>query len=136
MAIQPKDCSVFIQVWVDTNAAAPGSTAGIYLVDNQLTRGSTGEGTPALMTHATQNSAVCFSVMNIDPQSSATLEITNISSSGAFGFDGAPQRFSSHTWIGTLAKPVANADYSLSFNITKAGGEHLSTTVSAQFQIT
>lgn len=134
MPIQPSDCSVFIQVWVDTNAAVQGSTAGIYLVDNQANQGSSGEGTPVLVTHATQNSNVCFSVLNIDPQSSAALQLANVSSSNAFGFNGSPLQVTSTVWTGTLAKGVT-ADYSLVLNVVKASGESLTTQVNPKFQI-
>jgi hypothetical protein len=122
MAINPSDCSVFIQIWVDTNAAKAGSTQGIYLVDNQVTQGSANEGTANLTTAGTQNSNVCFKVLNVDPQSTAEIEIANMANSDAYGFNGTPQQYSPTIWTGTLAKGEVNAAYGITLNITKQGG--------------
>jgi hypothetical protein len=40
----PGNCPVQIQVYVDTNAAKQNSTDGVYMVDNRVNSGSTGEG--------------------------------------------------------------------------------------------
>lgn len=136
MAISPSDCSVFIQVWVDTNAARQGSTAGIYLVDNQISQGSTNEGSPTLATVATQNSNVCFSLLNVDPQSTATLEIANMGNSNAYGFNGTPQQYSSTVWTGTLANGEVSAPYSIDINVTKqGGGGSFTTQVTPSFRV-
>ncbi len=136
MAINPNDCSVFIQIWVDTNAASQGSTAGIYLVDNQVSRGSQNEGTPSLSTVATQNSNVCFSVLNIDCQDTSSLSIVNMGNSDAYGFNGTPQQFSPTVWTGTLANGQVSAPYSVVLNITKqGGGGSITTQVNPSFQV-
>lgn len=134
--ISPTDCSVFIQIWVDTNAAAQGSTAGIYLVDNQVSQGSSNEGSPSLNTVATANSNVCFSFLNIDCQDSSTLSIVNMGNSNAYGFNGTPQQFSPTVWTGTLASSGVSAPWSASLNITKqGGGGSISTQVNPSFQV-
>ena len=136
MVTNPSDCSVFIQIWVDTNAAQQGSVQGIYLVDNQFTQGSQGEGTPNLNTHATVNSNICFSLLNVDPQSTATLSIQNMDNSNAYGFNGTPQQFTPTIWTGTLANGAVNASWGASINITKQGGGGTITThVPAAFTI-
>lgn len=48
MPINPRDCSVFVQIYVDTKAVAQDSTKGIYLIDNRFTAGSQKEGTSSL----------------------------------------------------------------------------------------
>jgi hypothetical protein len=63
----PQDCSVFVQVWVDVDALQQGSTQGCYAVSN-LSQESTGEGTASLTTTVPSASAVCWSIVPIDPQ--------------------------------------------------------------------
>lgn len=121
-AINPSDCSVFVQIYVDTNAASQGSTTGVYLVDNRVTAGSSGEGTPNLKTVATQNSNICFSLLNVDSQDTSTLSLTNFGNSNAWGFNGTPKQYNPTTWTGTLANGEVSASYSCSFNVTKQGG--------------
>jgi len=122
MAISPSDCSVFVQIYVDTNAAAQGSTKGIYLVDNRLAQGSTNEGTPNLVTVATQNSNICFSLLNVDAQDPSSLSLANFGNSNAWGFNGTPQQYNPTTWTGTLANGETTSGYSVTLNVTKQGG--------------
>ena len=35
MAIQPSQCTVFVQVWVDVNGLQQGSSTGCYAVSNR-----------------------------------------------------------------------------------------------------
>jgi len=136
MAISPSDCTVFIQIYVDTNAVAQGSTKGVYLVDNQLTTGSSNEGTPNLVTVATQNSNVCFSLLNVDAQDSSQLSVQNFGNSNAFGFNGTPQQYNPTTWTGTLAKGETTSGYSVTLNVTKqGGGGSLTTQVNPTFKV-
>jgi hypothetical protein len=123
-------------VWIDTNAAAQGSTKGIYLVDNQVSLGSANEGTPTLTTVATQNSNVCFSVLNVDSQSTASLEFANFANSNVYGFNGTPQQYSPTVWTGTLAKGEVSAPYGFTVNITKqGGGGSITTQLSPTFKV-
>ena len=72
----PGNCPVQIQVYVDTNAAKQNSTAGVYMVDNRVNSGSTGEGSLDLDTNVSKASNVCFQVINIDATSDVTVEFT------------------------------------------------------------
>jgi hypothetical protein len=136
MAIKPSDCSVFVQIYVDTNAVAQGSTKGIYLVDNRLTAGSQNEGTPTLATVATQNSNVCFSLLNVDSQDSSSLDLSNFGNSNVWGFNGTPTKYNATTWTGTLANGETSAQYSFSLNVTKqGGGGSISTQVSLSVRV-
>ena len=136
MPISPSDCSVFIQIWVDTNAAKQGSTQGIYVVDNQVSQGSTNEGSPQLKTVATQNSNVCFSVLNVDSQSTAQLEIANMANSNVYGFNGTPQQYTPTVWTGTLANGEVTASYGVTLNITKqGGGGSITTQINPSFSV-
>lgn len=136
MPINPSDCSVFIQIWVDTNAANQGSTQGIYVVDNQASQGSTNEGSPQLTTVATQNSNVCFSVLNVDPQSTAQLEIANMGNSNVYGFNGTPQQYTPTVWTGTLASGKVAASYGVTLNLTKqGGGGSITTQINPSFNV-
>ncbi|MCI1739585.1 MAG: hypothetical protein LKM38_22905 [Pseudomonas veronii] len=59
MAIPTTSCDVQVQIWVDDNAVTNGSTAGVYLVDNRISAGTTHEGTANLNTAASKGSNVC-----------------------------------------------------------------------------
>jgi hypothetical protein len=80
----PGNCPVQIQVYVDTNAAKQNSTDGVYMVDNRVNSGSTGEGSLGLDTHVSKASNVCLQVINIDATSDVTVEFTSFGNSNAW----------------------------------------------------
>lgn len=93
MTTPVSQCSVFIQVWIDTNAVQAGSTKGIYMVDNRTSAGSKNEGACTLNTAVTKNSNICWTVMPIDPNFTAaggTLQLQSIGNSNAWGPSGQP----------------------------------------------
>ena len=83
--IQPSECSIFIQIWVDTNALQNGSTKGVYLVDSNHNNGSSQEGTTFLKTNATTNSKICWTILNTNINSDVQLSIANLSNASVFG---------------------------------------------------
>lgn len=79
-SVSPNQCTTFIQIWVDVKAfTETGSISGIYIVDNCVGSGSTGEGTDQLNTHTGQQSSVCWQVLPIDPTYNGMLSIQSIS---------------------------------------------------------
>jgi hypothetical protein len=57
MSISPSQCSVFVQVWVDVNELAQGSTRGCYAVSNR-SQNSSEQGTANLTTTVITDSNV------------------------------------------------------------------------------
>lgn len=126
--IQPSECSIFIQIWVDTNALQNGSTKGVYLVDNNLNNGSSNEGTPSLDTNVTTNAKICWTVANIDPNWNGELSIQNFGNAGVFGAGGTPTQVNGQTWTGQ-AQANGSDSYDIIFNAVPSGGTGITTTV-------
>ncbi|NEO98852.1 MAG: hypothetical protein F6K58_09275 [Symploca sp. SIO2E9] len=124
--INPSECNIFVQIWVDTNALQNGSTNGVYLVDSNYNNGSSEEGTASLKTYATTNSKICWQILNTNINSDVTLSIQNFGNASVFGAGGTPQQYSSTIWTGQV-QANGKADYSITFNVVKGVG--ISTTV-------
>ncbi|WP_437947147.1 hypothetical protein WME98_41020 [Sorangium sp. So ce296] len=123
MTIPTTQCSVQIQIWVDTNAIQNGSTRGVYLVDNRVTSGGQNEGSANLVTSCTQDSYVCWQILTVDPNASASVQIQSIGSSNAWGPSGQPQVASDNpnAFTGQAQNP-GSSSYQLSINVTAGGG--------------
>jgi hypothetical protein len=67
-------------------------TSGIYMMDNQVNNGSSGEGTLGLSTHADLGSLIGFNVVPVNPVSGDTVIITGftVSQGSVFGSSGYP----------------------------------------------
>lgn len=117
----PSSCSVQIQVYVDTNAAQQNSTTGVYMVDNRLTSGSTGEGGLGLNTHASKNSSVCIQVINIDATSPTAVSFESFGNSNAWGTQiPASWQGNPAVWTATLANQGSNQPYSFVLQVGTA----------------
>lgn len=127
MAIPPSNCSIFIQIWVDTNALQAGSQSGVYCVDNNFSHGSTNEGTTSLVTNTTTGTNICWSVLNTNPNAPDVLTIQNFSNASVFGAGGTPKMVNANTWTGTVQN-AGTATYSITFN--DVNGTGITTTVS------
>lgn len=114
-------CSIFIQIWVDTNALQNGQTRGVYLVDNNLTRGSTQEGTPNLTTSVPTGTNICWQLLNVNLYSSAELSIQDIGNASVWGASGQPQQINATTWTGQ-AQAEGSASYQLTVNAQSGSG--------------
>lgn len=132
--IQPASCSTFIQIWVDTNALQNGQQTGVYLVDNNLNHGSTGEGTTSLMTQVPAGTSVCWSLLNVDPTSDTILQIQNFSNSAVFGASGTPQQVNATTWTGQV-QTAASAPYTINFSAQIPGASGITTNVTPSFTV-
>lgn len=123
MTTPVSQCTVFIQVWVDTNAVQAGSSTGIYMVDNRTSEGSAKEGSGALQTEVTKNANICWTVMPIDPNFTTVggaIELQSIGNSNAWGSSGQPQRLNATTFTGT-AQNTGSANYALGLNVQSPG---------------
>ena len=116
------NCSVFIQIWIDTNSATNGSTKGVYLVDNRVSSGSQNEGSVNLQTACTKGSYICWQVFAIDPNFTAiggSVAIQSIGNSNAWGNSGQPQL------VGAAAtgqvQNSGTATYQINLNVQSPG---------------
>ena len=128
MPIPPSSCSVFVQVWVDTNALQNGSTTGVYLVDNNLNHGSSNEGTVNLNTNVPVGTSICWSLLNVSPTSNTILQIQNFGNAGVFGASGTPQQVNATTWTGQV-QATGQAHYDINFSAQIPGQSGITTTV-------
>ena len=132
--IQPSNCSVFVQIWVDTDALQNGQTTGVYLVDNNLNHGSSNEGTVNLSTNVPIGTNICWSLLNVDPTSDTILSIQNFSNAGVFGASGTPQQVNANTWTGQV-QATGNDSYGITFNAQIPGQSGITTTVNPSLSV-
>jgi hypothetical protein len=138
MPVPISQCSVFIQIWVDTNSAQAGTTKGIYLVDNRISSGSQNEGTATLQTACTNNSYICWQVFAVDPNFAAiggNLSIQSIGNSNAWGNSGQPQSLNANTFTGQVQNG-GTANYQLSLNLQSPGLSGMTLTVNPSVNVT
>lgn len=87
--------------YIAANHSKPVST-GIYMMDNQLNYGSTGDGGLELSTVCPVGSLIGFTAYPMDPNSGDKVEITgfNVSQGSVFGNSGYPIEMTPDYWIG------------------------------------
>lgn len=127
--------SVFVQIWVDTNALQNGSTKGVYVVDNRVSMGSSDEGSAGLRTCCNNGSYVNWQVFNIDPTNTTPISIQSISNSNAWGASGQPQADATNGGFTGQAQQTGSAPYSVTFNATKGGGSGITSTVNLSIAV-
>jgi hypothetical protein len=124
----------FIEIAVDTSyvISQQGQNigAGVYMIDNQVNNGSTGEGQTELSTVCNVGDLIGFSVNPIDPNTRDTVEITgfNVSSpgnAGVFGSAGYPIKQTPSYWIGQ-AMNQTHQTYQVQLKVTSGGIRPLS----------
>ncbi len=133
----PTEASIFIQIWVDTNALQNGSTKGVYLVDSNHNNGSSSEGTPSLEMSATTNAKICWSIAPINVSWDGTLSIQSFGDAGVWGADGPPQAAagsSSGAWTGQVMDN-GNDTYAITFNMEPSGGSGITTSVNPYLNV-
>lgn len=106
--VNPANCQVFIQIWVDVNALQQGQTAGVYIVDNQVTLGSTSEGTVSLNTIVQPGNNVCWSIQPIDPQYNGMFSISGVNAISGWNaipasYNNSPTIFTGQLNLATVA---------------------------------
>jgi hypothetical protein len=132
--ITPASCSVFVQIWVDTNALQNGQTTGVYLVDNNLNHGSSNEGTVNLLTNVPVGTSICWSLLNVNPTSNTILQIQNFGNAGVFGASGTPQQVNATTWTGQV-QAAGQASYSINFTAQIPGSSGITTSVNPSLSV-
>jgi hypothetical protein len=132
--ITPASCTVFVQIWVDTNALQNGQTTGVYLVDNNLNHGSANEGTVNLLTSVPANTNICWSLLNVNPTSNAILQIQNFGNASVFGASGTPQQVSATTWTGQVQN-TGNTNYNINFSAQIPGSSGITTSVNPSLSV-
>lgn len=96
---------------------------GIYMCDNQISQGSTGEGTLELSTHCHIGDIISFEVMPLDPTRGDTCAITgfNVSQGNVFSGAGYPmQGATPNLWYGQ-ATTAGTQTYQIFVQITSGG---------------
>jgi hypothetical protein len=136
MSVPTSQCSVFVQIWVDTTAVQNGSTRGVYLVDNRVSSGSSSEGTAVLQTTCTQDSQICWEVFTVSPCTSDTVSIQSIGNSNAWGSSGQPEAApdNSHAFTGQ-AQTAGGAGYQVTLNVQLGAGSGFTVTVSPSINV-
>ena len=132
--IPPSSCSVFVQIWVDTNALQNQQTTGVYLVDNNLNHESGGEGTVNLNTVVPVGTSICWSLLNISPTSNTILTIQNFGNASVFGASGTPQQVNATTWTGQV-QAAGNAQYNINFSAQIPGSSGITTNVNPSLSV-
>lgn len=129
-------CTTFIQIWVDTNALHNGSTAGIYLVDNRVSQGSSNEGTPSLNTAVTAGTNICWEIYNVDINSQTQLQIAAISNASVFGASGQPQVApdNPNAFTGQV-QAAGGSGYQITFNAQAPGASGITAIVSPSLTV-
>jgi hypothetical protein len=131
MSVPISQCSVFIQIWLDTNSVQNGKTTGIYLVDNRVSSGSQSEGSPNLQTACTLNSYIAWQVFAIDPNFAAAggdVQIQQIGNSNAWGNSGQPESLNATTFTGQVQN-TGQASYQLTLNVQSPGQSGITVSV-------
>jgi hypothetical protein len=134
MAIPASSCSAFVQIWVDTNALQNQQTTGVYLVDNNLNNGSSNEGTVNLLTKLPVGTNVCWSLLNVNPNSNTILQIQNFGNASVFGASGTPQMVNATTWTGTVQQ-AGQAQYNINFSAQIPGSSGITTNVNPTLSV-
>jgi hypothetical protein len=126
-----------ITIAVDTQyvAAQQGQniSQGIYMMDNRVNNGSTGEGTLELNTHAQDGNLIGFNVVPINPTNGDTVVITGFTvqpppgQTGVFGSQGYPEQQpalgaepAGGYWIGQ-ATAQGSQTYQIQIEVTTGG---------------
>lgn len=117
-----------IQVAVDTSYVAAqggqGISTGIYMMDNEVNNGSSGEGTLELSTRTNAGNLIGWEVTPINPNTGDTVVITgfNVSQGNVFGSQGYPQQQSTSGdyWIGQ-AMNAGQQTYQIQIMVTTGG---------------
>ena len=133
--ITPSSCSIFVQIWVDSNALVNGQTTGVYLVDNNLNNGSANEGTVNLMTKVAVGTNICWQLLNVDPNSQVQLQIQNFGNASVFGASGTPQQVNASTWTGQVQAQGTNVPYNINFSAQIPGSSGITTTVTPSLTV-
>jgi len=128
MAIQPSQCTVFVQVWVDVNALQQGSTSGCYAVSNRCNN-SQGEGTANLTTQVITGSSVCWAVLPVDPQYNKLFTITNVGTESGWAQPPAPVAGQPNVFTGQVAESTVGGTINSNIQFSYNGDDEITVTL-------
>ena len=121
MSISPSQCTVFVQVWVDVNGLAQGSTRGCYAVSNR-SQNSSGQGTANLTTTVITGSNVCWAVLPIDPQYNGDFTITAIGVESGWASPPMPVPDQPNVFTGQVAQSTVGGNINSNIQFSYNGG--------------
>jgi hypothetical protein len=130
------DCSVFVNIWVDTSAVVLGGTQGVYCVDNRgyQNPSSQNEGTASLQTQCTTGAKTCWQAFVMNPSSGDTVQLTGIGNSEAWGNSGQPEQAPSSSGVNFppaytgIVQTAGSNSYTVTFNVKLSGGSFIPVT--------
>lgn len=98
-------------------------TSGIYMFDNELGNGSTGEGTMELSTQLPAGTLISWNVFPLNPNTGDTAAITgfNVSQGNVFGSSGFPRQVTPSFWVGEAVNDGSQT-YQIQVTISSALG--------------
>lgn len=117
-----------IAIAVDTAyIARPGGqaiSAGICMMDNRLSLGSSNEGTQELHTCCNQGDLIGFEAYPIDANAGYTVAISgfNVSAGNVFGAQGSPLQQTPGYWVGQ-ATQQGSQTYQIEIQVTPEGSQ-------------
>jgi len=118
-----------IQIAVDTQyvvgqGGGDNLTTGVYLVDNEIENGSTGEGTMNLYTVVPTETFISWTAFPINPNTDDTVAITGftVNQGPVFGSNGYPRQQPSGDWVGE-AIDQGKQTYTIQLTITNGLGQ-------------
>jgi hypothetical protein len=115
-----------ISIVIDTAfivaTAGNNINTGVYMMDDQLNSGSSGEGQLELSTVCPVGNLIGFTVYPLDQNSGDTVAITgfNVSQGNVFGNQGYPLQIKPNYWIGQ-ATNGGNQTYQIQVKVTAGG---------------
>ncbi|QDW33772.1 hypothetical protein FFE93_012330 [Yersinia sp. KBS0713] len=124
-----EDCDLQILILVDEKTALQGESTGIFAMDNHLGSGSDIQGSTQLVTYAGRGDKIYWRAMFINPntvdaQSIASIGISSVGNSPAWGYSGQPEiAFDSDSNFSGEAQVAGRYTYELLINIVKSNGE-------------
>lgn len=128
MTITPQQCTVFIQVWVDVNGLAQGSTSGCYAVSNR-SQSSKGEGTANLITNVITGSYVCWAVLPVDPQYNGDFSITRIGVESGWATPPSFVKGQPNVFTGQVEKSTVGGEIDSKIQFSYNGGNPITVTL-------
>jgi hypothetical protein len=128
MSITPQQCTVFVQVWVDVNGLAQGSTRGCYAVSNR-SQNSSGQGTANLKTTVITGSNVCWAVLPIDPQYNGDFTITAVGVKSGWAQPPAPVPGKPNVFTGQVEESTVGGNIDSNIQFSYNGGNQITVTL-------
>lgn len=117
---QAPPAQTYILIAVDVGFIVQfGPGQGVYMCDNRVANGSTGEGTSELLTACNVGDVIVWECTPLDPNDSVTIVGFNVSSGNVFGSTGIPTQTGA-TWSGQ-AQSAGSQTYQITLLLVTGG---------------